>query len=103
MNNKAEFIVDYKSTPGNIASWMFGLVVMAIGIVNTFWGNDPGYGIFISLLSFVYFPPATAFLKKISGIAIPLLVKTLLGVFILWTALGVAELFDKIERMMKDL
>ena len=87
---------------GNIFSWLFGIAVMATGILNTFWGNDPGYGIFIFLLSFAYFPPATAFLKKISGISIPLLAKIILGVFILWSAVGVADLFDKVDLMMKD-
>ncbi len=86
----------------NIISWLFGIVVMAIGIINTFWGNDTGYGVFILLLSFVYFPPANIFLKKISGISIPLIIKLFLAIFILWSAAGVGELFDKIKLMMKD-
>ena len=99
MDNKSELMMDYKTVAGNILSWLFGIIVLAIAVINMFWGNDAGYGIFIFLLSFVYFPPATAFLKKISGISIPLIVKIILGVFILWSALGVAELFDKIELM----
>jgi hypothetical protein len=31
------------------------------------------------------------------------LVKILLGIFIIWAAMGVGELFDKIELMMSDL
>lgn len=88
---------------GHIISWLFGIVVMAIGILNTFWGNDPGYGIFIFLLSFAYFPPVTAILKQASGISIPLIVKIIMGALILWTALGVAELPDKIDLMLMDL
>ncbi|QJW89956.1 hypothetical protein HNV11_11490 [Spirosoma taeanense] len=84
---------------GNIASSLFGIVFLAIGVVNTFWGNDPGFGIFIVLLSFVYFPPANAILKRVTGFSIPLTVKVILGLFILWAALGVGELFDKIELM----
>lgn len=103
MKSKSELTMNNGSVFGNPISWLFGIVVMAIGIINIFWGNDPGYGIFIFLLSFVYFPPATAFIKKISGISIPLIVKIILGIFILWSALGVAELFDKIDLMMKDL
>ena len=91
-----------KSNVLNKISWLFGIVAMTIGIINTFWGNDPGYGVFIFLLSFVYFPPANAFLKKISGLSIPLFAKIILGVFILWSALGVGELFNKINLMMKD-
>lgn len=94
MNNKSIVL--------NIPGWLFGIIVIAIGIINTFWGNDPGYGVFIILLSFVYFPPANTFLKKISGKSIPLIVKIILGIFIIWSALGVGELFDKIKLMMKD-
>ena len=103
MNYKSEITMNSRSIFGDITSWMFGIVSMAIGIVNTFWGNDPGYGIFIFLLSFVFFPPANVFLKRISGISVPLIVKIIMGIFILWSALGVAELFDKIDLKMKDL
>jgi hypothetical protein len=103
MNNESEITLNNRSLLGNIFSWFFGIVFLAIGLINTFWGNDPGYGIFISLLSFVYFPPITTLFKNISGLSVPLLVKIILGVFILWSALGVAELFDKIDLMMKDL
>ena len=89
----------------NAISWLFGTVAFAIGIVNTFWGNDPAFGVFILLLSFVYFLPVNAILKKITGFSIPAmrLVKILLGIFIIWAAMGVGELFDKIELMMNDL
>jgi hypothetical protein len=87
----------------NIISWIFGLTVFAIGLVNMFWGNDPGFGIFLILLSFVYFPPVNAIFKKSTGFSIPAPIKILLGIFIIWAALGVGELFDKIDLMLKDL
>ena len=89
----------------NSISWLFGIVVFAIGMVNTFWGNDPGFGVFLLLLSFVYFLPVNDILRKMTGFTIPgmVIIKILLGVFILWAALGVGELFDKIDLMMMDL
>ncbi|MCX2741054.1 hypothetical protein [Pontibacter anaerobius] len=87
---------------GSIIGSLVGLIAMAIGIINTFWVNDPGYGIFIFLLSLVYFPQAASLFKKVTGRSIPLLVKILLGLFILWTALGVGELFDKIDLMVNS-
>lgn len=89
----------------NIISWIFGVLFFAIGVVNTFWGNDRGFGIFIILLSFVYFLPVNDILKKLTGFEIPGIgaAKILLGIFILWAALGVGELFDKIELMKRDL
>lgn len=89
----------------NIISWIFGIVFFAIGVVNTFWGNDPGFGVFIVLLSLVYFLPVNAILKKMTGFSIPgfRIIKILMGIFIIWAAMGVGELFDKIELMMMDL
>jgi hypothetical protein len=87
----------------NIFSWLFGIVFFAIGVVNTFWGNDLGFGVFIILLSFIYFLPVNDILKQMTGFSIPGMgiVKILLGIFILWAAFGVGELFDKIDLMME--
>lgn len=95
--------MDNKSLVLSIISSLFGIVFFAIGVINIFWGNDPFFGVFIMLLSFVYFPPASALFKKITGFSIHPIVKILLGVFIFWAALGVGELFDKIDLMMDDL
>lgn len=92
-----------KSNIWNVMSWLFGTVVLAIGLINTFWGNDLGFGVFLILLSFIYFPPTNVILKKIAGFSIPLVINILLGLFIIWAALGVGELFNKIELMMMDL
>jgi hypothetical protein len=95
--------MDNKSNVWNIISWGFGIVVLVIGIINTFWGNDLGFGVFLIVLSVVYFPPTNVIFKKITGFSIPLIIKILLGLFIIWAALGVGELFNKIELMMMDL
>lgn len=42
-------------------------------------------------------------IQKKTGFSIPLKVKIFLGVLILWVALGVVELFDKIELMRMAL
>ena len=103
MTNKTVTVTNKNSVLGDIAGWFFGLVFLAIGLINILWGNDAGYGIFIVLLAFFFFPPMQAMIKKITGFAIPLIAKILLGVFILWSALGVGELFAKIDLMLKDL
>ncbi len=91
----------------NIISWIFGIAVFAAGFVNTFWGNDPEFGVFILLLSFVYFPPTSNILSAISkrliGFPISRVAKIVLGIFIVWATLGVGELFDKVDLMMIDL
>nr|WP_294907239.1 hypothetical protein [uncultured Lacibacter sp.] len=94
----------YKLNMANILSYSFGVLFLAIGIVNTFWGNDTGFGIFILLVSFVYFLPVNELLKKITGFTIPKmgLIKVVLGLFILWSSLGVGELFDKVDLMLSS-
>jgi hypothetical protein len=89
-----------------VIGWIFGITVFAAGVVNTFWGNDPEFGVFILLLSFVYFPPTTNILSAISkqavGFPVPKIGKIVVGIFIVWATLGVGELFDKIDLMMQD-
>ncbi|HET6557125.1 MAG TPA: hypothetical protein VFG54_07405 [Prolixibacteraceae bacterium] len=95
--------MENKLSIGTIFSAMFGLLFMAIGFVNTFWGNDPGFGIFVLLLSLVYFAPSDILFKRITGFGIPVIAKVALGLFIVWAALGVGELFDKVDLMMGGL
>ncbi len=94
--------MEIRSVLWNTLSWMFGVIVLAIGLVNVFWGNDSVFGVFIALLSLVYVPQTNTLFKKITGIRIHYIVKIILGLFILWAALGVGELFDKIDIMLKE-
>lgn len=105
MQSKQEITTYEPTLVGKIISWLFGLGVLAAGIINCFWGNDMGFGIFLVILSFIYFLPVNEIFKKLFGVSIPKLrlLKILLGIFIIWAAFGVGELFDKIEMMQKDL
>jgi hypothetical protein len=87
----------------NLISWLFGIAVFAVGIINTFWGNDPFFGIFLLLLAFVYFPTGNIISMKITGHTIYWLLKVLLGIFIFWAVIGVGQLGDKIDLMMMDI
>jgi hypothetical protein len=103
MENKSDATMSNTSTPLNFISSLFGVTFFTIGAVNVFWGNDTGFGIFIILLSLLYFPPVNNLLVQKTGRSIPRIIKTLLGIFICWAALGVGELFDKVDMMMMDL
>lgn len=87
----------------NIVSWIFGILVFAIGILNIFWGNDTGFGVFLVFLSLAYFPLVNAFLIKKFGFRIPVIIKITLGIFIIWASLGVGELLNKIDLMLVDI
>lgn len=91
-----------KVTLAGISGWFFGILFFITGLINIFWGNDQGFGIFIILLSLIYFPWFNHLLKEKAGFSIPSAVKIIVGLFILWAALGVGELFDKTALMLKD-
>ncbi|MEK6479840.1 hypothetical protein WJR50_20020 [Catalinimonas sp. 4WD22] len=105
MTLKNNFSSRYIQLALHIVSWIFGLIFFSIGILNLFWGNDPGFGVFIILLSSIYFLPVNDMLRKTVSLSIPgmSIVKIFLAIFIIWVALGVGELFDKLELMKMDL
>ena len=84
----------------NTISTFFGLLFSSIALINMFWGNDALFGLFLFVLSLIYYPPVPGLIKRLSGFSIPGFAKILLGLFILWASLGVGELFDKIDRML---
>ncbi len=86
---------------GAVAGLIFGIVVVAIGLINLFWGNDAGFGLFLLLLSTVYFPAFNVYLHRWTGFSIHWAIKIVLGLFVLWAALGVGELFGKIDLMLQ--
>ena len=83
-------------------SQTFGLLFGVIGLINMGWGNDFFYGLFILLMSLLYFPFAEKLLAKNLGPTQILILKIALGLFILWSSLGVGELFDKIDMMQSS-
>lgn len=103
MSNKSAATLNQKSIVLNLIGWLFGMLVLGIGLINIFWGNDPFFGVFLVLLSFVYFPPVNVLLYKWTSFSIPGFAKILLGAFIIWAAIGVGELFAKIDLMVKDI
>ncbi|HYH15883.1 MAG TPA: hypothetical protein VD794_11710 [Flavisolibacter sp.] len=79
-----------------IISWLFALVVLAIGVSNLLLVH-PVPGIVFLLLALVYIPPVNALFKKRLGFSIPPVVKIILGVLIIWFTLGVSDLGDMID------
>ena len=104
MNNESEVTQNNASIVENILSWQFGIGVLAAGLINMFWGNDTVFGIFIALMSLVYFLPVNTILDKMLGFSIPGmgLLKIILAILIIWVVFGVGDLFVKIELMTND-
>ena len=85
------------------ASCAFGILILVIGIINSFWGNDPIFGVGLMALSTLYIPYIQVFVEKKARLQIPSIAKIILGLVIIWAALGVGELFAKIKLMQLDL
>ena len=84
-------------------SFLFALLFSWIGFVNTFWGNDPYFGLIIFALSFIYYLPLIKMIERNLNFVLIRRIIIVLGVLILWASLGVGELFDKIELMRQSL
>jgi putative effector of murein hydrolase LrgA (UPF0299 family) len=57
-----------KSIIWDALGWVFGLLALAIGLVNVSWWNDLIFGVFICLLALVFVPQVNTLFKKITGI-----------------------------------
>ena len=82
-----------KSNIGNIISWIFALLFFVIGVLNL-WLVHHVPGIFYLILSIFYSPPTNKLFRIKLGFSIPLAVKIVLGLFILWGTLAVGELVE---------
>ena len=79
-----------------LLNWLFAVLFSAIGLVNCFVGNDPEFGVFILLLSLLFYPSLRLVFQQKIGWTIPSFVLIILGLFVFWSSLGVGELLEKI-------
>ncbi len=89
-----------KSSYSNIVSWIFVVLFFILGVLNLIFIH-PVPGIFYLLLSLIYLPSTSAFLKKKFGFSIPFVVKIILGLVILWATLAVGDLMEMFESWMR--
>jgi hypothetical protein len=87
-----------KITMFHIMSWLFGIAVLVVGLLNVFLVH-PVPGVVYLLLSLVYFPPTNDLLRERFGFYIPLLVKIILGIVIILFTLGVSDLGQMIDDL----
>jgi hypothetical protein len=94
--SSSQNLMNHGAMISNISSWLFGIAVFVVGILNAVLVH-PVPGIIYLLLSAAYFPPANAVLKNRFGFSIPPAVKVILGVFLFFFTLGVSDLGDMID------
>jgi hypothetical protein len=89
-------VTQAKSTYGNTISWIFSVLFFLLGILNLIWVHAvPGF-IYI-VLGCLYLPVTNSFLNKKMGFTVPLLVKIIFGVLVLWGTLAVGDLMELFE------
>jgi len=81
-------------------SWIFAIIFFILGVLNAIFVH-PVPGIFYLLLALVYLPATNAFIKKKLGFSIPLAVKIIVGLVILWGTLAVGDLMEMFEAYLK--
>lgn len=74
-----------------ITGWLFGLLILSIGILNMILIH-PVPGLIYMLLSLIFFPPAIEFLERKTQIILPRVIQIFLGFLIIWFTLGVSDL-----------
>ena len=85
-------------TVSNYVSWFFGFIIFTIGAANLLLVH-PVPGIVFLLLSILYLPAFNSLLKKAAGFVVPLGVKIVLGIVVVWFTLGVSDLGDMIDAL----
>lgn len=81
--------MNQKSIIGTVISWVFGMYVLAQGILNMMRGNDFEFGVALALASLLYFPPASGLFEKWTGLSIHYGIKIVLALLIAWATLAV--------------
>lgn len=81
-----------------IISLTFGLLVLAVGVLNIFLVH-PVPGTVYLLLSLVYFPRANTFFRERSCFPIPPVIKIILAIILIMFTLGVSDLGDMVDDL----
>jgi hypothetical protein len=80
----------------SVIGWVFGVLFLVIGVLNVFLVH-PVPGLFYLLLCLVYLPPAYAALDRNGRLSIPLSVRVIVGLTVLWGSLAVGDLVDRYD------
>lgn len=80
----------------NIISWILGLTIVAIGILNLILVH-PVPGIVFILLAVVFVPKVNNMFREKLGFKIPLAAKIILFVILIWFTLGISDLGEMID------
>lgn len=86
----------HSTAKGKMAGWVFGSLVISIGLLNLIFIH-PVPGLVFITLGILLLPPADAILQKALGFSIPPAAKVIIGLVVIWFTLGVSDLGDLID------
>ncbi|NVK51343.1 MAG: hypothetical protein HWD85_00295 [Flavobacteriaceae bacterium] len=78
----------------NSVSFIAGLLIFIIGLLNLFRGDDSWLGVAFITLSFIYIPAANKVFKKTFGFSVHYLVKIILAAILLWISMAVGAIAE---------
>ena len=81
--------------------WIIFLLFIVIGVLNIILVH-PVPGIIYIVLSMFYFPPFCEFIKRKLHFSMPIAIKVVIAVFVLWFTLGVGDLMELFEAWMNS-
>lgn len=76
-----------------VVGWIFFMVVLTLGIMNLILVH-PVPGVVYVLLSLVFLPPFQSFIQTRLNFSIPIAVRIILGIIIVWFTLGMSDLAE---------
>ena len=78
------------------SSWIICAIFFFIGVLNIIL-VDPVPGFIYVLISLIYLPPLSNYIKVKLRLAIPIILKVILAILVLWFTLGVSDLMQIFE------
>ncbi len=84
----------------DMTGWIFGAIILAIGITNVFLVH-PVPGIVCILLSLLYLPSAHAIIGGSINRGTFMVLKLIIGILIIWFTLGVSDLGDMFDKWLQ--
>jgi hypothetical protein len=92
-------IMKQKDKPTTIIYWLFTLVFLILGLLNAFLVHIVP-GLIYSVLAAFYFPPAIQIFQKYFSLSIPLFIRIIFGLVVLWGTLAVGDLMEIFESWL---
>ena len=76
-----------------LSGWLFGLLLVTLGILNLLLVH-PVPGLIYLFLALIFLPPISRAFEKHFRLYIPVALKIILGILILWFTLGISDLAE---------